>query len=783
MRRNGIRVKIAAITSILLASMVASVITLGGNYAYALNYRPVEFIKTVDDTTLQFTFALAIDNEGRVIVTDTAAGKVYIIKKEDDGWRLLGSFDRSSAVDLGIDSNGNLVVLTHVHPFSAVYVYKLTYDGSGNLASADIVKQLDGSGTGMFRHPHGLAVHTVDGNDYILIGDNQSRRVQVYDSNLNLLFSFNNAEVYDSSNNKVGDVVNGSSLGNPEPSIHDVKVGKDNTIMVAYKAGIIGIYRIDYVNNEVERVLNIGEHGTALGYFNEPRGVAYDALNDYLIVSDNLNHRIQVFNYSSLHDGVNEPLFYFGSGVAGDGERQLNTPRKILLHDNRLYVADGSNGRIVILELDDMIPNDADKPSIEPLEPSEWYAFSSHRELFQLSARLAYTKMIEQGMDEDVAVRTALEIPAKALEYVLVYIRTLPENARLNIPWASHLKGDALVVRDTPIIFGTPVDRQVVYNAGCTIGKPGSTGISDPREYHAPPVQVGDALYCSTMAIVRSGLEVGIGANSVSAYFIDPDGNERDVYYVDSAGFHTGIRNMSINGNSPFFYLPFAINIDKEGQWKLVNTYSISGREVARIELPFHVGNTYSFNSRAELLDAIRAALSNSGLTNEEVNTIIENIGTEMISVLPESGVIKLQFKKGSVYALGLVMPHDPPLNLNENIQVIVLYASLGSPITINDLHVYAIKPSNIIIPIKDWNWFPGTIPPFFFWISPAVTVDEAGTWQIVSDFTTNDGNTSTVVLSLDATFSVVPESIIGVLGVALGSFAVLAYRLRRIKK
>jgi hypothetical protein len=68
--------------------------------------------------------------------------------------------------------------------------------------------------------------------------------------------------------------------------------------MVAYKAGIIGIYRIDYVNKGVERVFNIGEHGTALGYFNEPRGVAYDASNDYLIVSDNLNHRIQVFNYS-----------------------------------------------------------------------------------------------------------------------------------------------------------------------------------------------------------------------------------------------------------------------------------------------------------------------------------------------------------------------------------------------------------------------------------------------------------------------------------------------------
>jgi hypothetical protein len=38
----------------------------------------------------------------------------------------------------------------------------------------------------------------------------------------------------------------------------------------------------------------------------------------------------------------------------------LNTPRKVLSHDKRLYVADDSNGRIVILELDDTIPNDAD---------------------------------------------------------------------------------------------------------------------------------------------------------------------------------------------------------------------------------------------------------------------------------------------------------------------------------------------------------------------------------------------------------------------------------------
>ncbi len=766
----------------LIASLLASILVVSMNSVYALNYRPIESVKVVDGTALRFTYGITIDNEGRVIVTDTAAQKIYVLKKNDDGsWKLLGSLDRRSAVDLGIDSNGDLVVLTHVHPDGAIYVYRLHYDDSGMLEKAEILRQLNSIGDGgsiRFRHPHGLAVHTVDGNDYILIGDNNSRRVQVYDSNLNLLFSFNNAEVYDSNGNRLGDVVNGSTLNS---SIHDVKVGKDNTIMVAYKAGVIGIYEIDYSSRSVTKVLNIGEHGTALGYFNEPRGVAYDASNDYLIVSDNLNHRLQVFEYSSLHDGINEPLFYFGSGVAGDGERQLNTPRKIILHDDKLYVADGSNGRIVILELDESIPNDIDRPTMEPIEPSEWYRFSDHREMFQLSARLAYTKMIEQGMDEDIAVRTALEIPARALEYVLVYIRTLPENARLNIPWSSHLKGDALVVKDYPNVFGTTIERDVVYNAGCTIGKPGSTGISDPREYHAPPALVGATLYCSTMAIVRSGLEVGIGANSTSAYFIDPDGNIRDVYYVSRDGFHTGISNMSIDSRSTWFYLPFAIDIDKEGIWRLVNTYSNSDREVARIDIPFHVGNTYSFNSREGLLNVIANALSNTGFTDEEVSTIMSNIRAEDVSRLPESGIITLKFKKGSAYALGLVMPHDPPLNLNEQVQVIVLYASLGSPITINDLHVYAIKPSGAM-PIQSWDWYPGTIPSFFLWISPAITVDEAGSWQIVSDFTTNDGNTSTVVLSLDATFNVVPESIIGVLGVAVGSFAILAYRLRSKK-
>lgn len=768
------------ITSIAAITLLLSLLAVGVGYdVYAINYRPAEFIYGADGVNLQFPFGIVVDNEGRVIVSDTAAGKIYIFKKIDNEWRLLGSIDRRSVTDLSIDGYGNLVVLTHVHPEGAIYIYRLTYDDAGMLSNAEIISEFQGveDGNVRFMFPHGLAAYqlrhrhgavTMEHN-LIFIGDNNSKRVQVYEvinNRITYQFSFDNQYVYDASGNQIGEV-GGEALNS---SIHDVKVliNHNNTrtyIMVVYKKGVIGVYGMDYMEGTVSKVLNIGGHGTELGYFNEPRGVAYDRNNDFLIVSDNLNHRLQVFRFSELSDGINEPVFYYGSGIAGSEERQLNTPRKVALYDDKLYVADGSNGRIVVLTLDESIPSDVDEPNIEPLEPSQWYRFSNHREMFGIIGRLAYTKMIEQGVDEYIATRTALEIPAKALEYVLNYIRNLPPDARLNIPWASSLKGDLTVVND------------VIFNAGCTIGKPGSTGISDPRNYHDPPVLVGDTLYCGTMAIVEYGSDSTIGVNSVTTYFVDPDGMVRDVYYVDSNGFHTGINNMPIDGSSKLFYLPFAIDIDKEGLWTLVNKYSNADGEVTSIEVQFYVGSTYSFNSSSGLLNSIGNGLSNAGLSDSEVNTIINSID---VSQLPDQGTITLKVKRGSAYALGIIMPHDPPLNPGENIQVLVLYASLGSPVTINDLHVYAITPSGNTVPINDWDWYPSTIPDPFFWISTPITVSEPGTWQIISDFTTNDGHTSSVVLTLESTFGVVPESIIGAVGVVASSLAVLAYKLRR---
>jgi len=222
---------------------------------------------------------------------------------------------------------------------------------------------------------------------------------------------------------------------------------------------------------------------------------------------------------------------------------------------------------------------------------------------------------------------------------------------------------------------------------------------------------------------------------------------------------------------------------DQVGTWRVITEFSDGTMIVAEVNAPFRVAGmeevTYEFSNATEFINTLSNILSRMGLDGDQISAIINNIDTSM---LPSQGTIKLQFRVGSMYGLGLIMPHDPPLNLNENIRVIVLYASLGSSVTINDLHVRAVSPSGDEYILLNEDWYPNTIPDPFVWISEEITVNEVGEWSIVSDFTTNDGNISTIVLTLQVSFGVVPEFIIGMIALIGSSLAALAvYRRRRV--
>jgi len=196
----------------------------------------------------------------------------------------------------------------------------------------------------------------------------------------------------------------------------------------------------------------------------------------------------------------------------------------------------------------------------------------------------------------------------------------------------------------------------------------------------------------------------------------------------------------------------------------------IAGTVVPNAEAAQPVTAQFAYKNSDEFWDKLTKEYENykDGLsrysTDSEINEIISKYNYFVFNS-----------SEGSLYLFGCFLPNQPPLNVGQSVLCLVFFfAGPGETITINDLRVYVDAP--IHIPITAWNWAPGTIPNPFIWLSGPITLNQAGQWIIVADFTENEQ----VVISLDVTFQVVPESIIGVAGVVAGPLAVLAYKLRK---
>lgn len=94
-------------------------------------------------------------------------------------------------------------------------------------------------------------------------------------------------------------------------------------------------------DKEDELVVKIGSRGNSNGRFYCPYGVAFDS-DGHLYIADGGNHRVQKF------DAAGNYLLQFGSKGSSGG--QLNNPRGIVIHDDKLYVADSNNKRISIFQ-------------------------------------------------------------------------------------------------------------------------------------------------------------------------------------------------------------------------------------------------------------------------------------------------------------------------------------------------------------------------------------------------------------------------------------------------
>jgi DNA-binding beta-propeller fold protein YncE len=86
-------------------------------------------------------------------------------------------------------------------------------------------------------------------------------------------------------------------------------------------------------------VSNFGSSGTGNGQFNEPTGIAVNPLNGTLVVSDELNNRVEEFNEAG------EYVRQFGT--AGSGNGQFNQPRGVAVDSKgNVWVTDTGNNRV-----------------------------------------------------------------------------------------------------------------------------------------------------------------------------------------------------------------------------------------------------------------------------------------------------------------------------------------------------------------------------------------------------------------------------------------------------
>ena len=96
-------------------------------------------------------------------------------------------------------------------------------------------------------------------------------------------------------------------------------------------------------DGEDQLVRKIGSYGSGNGQFIDPVGVAFDS-DDHLYVVEYGNHRVQQFTIDGKY------LFQFGGEGSENGK--LKSPRKLAVHNHKVYVADRNNKRISVFQTD-----------------------------------------------------------------------------------------------------------------------------------------------------------------------------------------------------------------------------------------------------------------------------------------------------------------------------------------------------------------------------------------------------------------------------------------------
>ena len=268
-------------------------------------------IRTIDG--VKRPFGVAVNDDGRIIVSELGANIVSILSNEGNKLKWFGEGNNGITFlfNHGIDISEDGCIL--VADTNNDRIQKIGMDGMP-IKSVGI----HGNGTLQFDRPTGVAVSRK--KERIYITEFRNHRIQVLNYDLTFCRTFGK-----------------EGTGNGEfKNPHDVAIDSEGFVYVADLSN----HRIQKFTYDGKYLLQFGVEGSCPGQLKAPAGITTDNTGLVYVIEQG-NHRVSVFT----GDGV----FVSSFGKKGANEDQFNNPIGITLgKDGFLYICDDGNKRLVV---------------------------------------------------------------------------------------------------------------------------------------------------------------------------------------------------------------------------------------------------------------------------------------------------------------------------------------------------------------------------------------------------------------------------------------------------
>ncbi|WP_051654693.1 6-bladed beta-propeller [Persephonella sp. IF05-L8] len=240
----------------------------GSKSVFIFDFKEKKFsvIDHIGDYQLISPIDVAVDDKGKIYVSDSVLGTVFITNEDGDFLGKIGSNLIVRPTGLALDSKRKRLYIVDTLK-GKIYVV--------SLKSKKLIMKIGkiGNEPGQFNRPTFL---TIDKEGNIYVSDSMNARIQIFNPEGKFITMFGER----------GTTI--GSLANPR----GIAVDSDGNIYIADTL----LSAIQVFNKKGELLLVIGHYGTNKGEFAFPVDISISP-DDYIFVSDSYNMRIQVFRY------------------------------------------------------------------------------------------------------------------------------------------------------------------------------------------------------------------------------------------------------------------------------------------------------------------------------------------------------------------------------------------------------------------------------------------------------------------------------------------------------